>query len=477
MRLCPDTHIYIGPPGCGKTTTLICRVTELIESGVPPERIGYVSFTRQAIHEAIRRIVSRTQLPKDKFRHFRTLHSMAFYLLGCRVQDMVDQAEDSRWSKEATDCYSHLYNYHRVTGMPLEEVWATNFSPTTPGDEYQFGEWIKYYEGYKRITTKMDFTDLLLKATEKKPYMPFDWLFVDEAQDLTPSQWHLVKVLAENTDHLVIAGDPDQSIFSWAGADGDILENLEGTREVLSQSYRVPKKVHTFAERILRATGRDILYSPTPNEGMFEWCNYHEVMEMDFRGKESYYILCRNNYYLEEIAAKLYRDSIWYSRLGENHNTNLNMRKYTRLIDRYNKLLRDEQVNMDRLEADCRGASSCLRYFSDRKKPWWEAFDLWPIDRTQYLRDTVDDWDSNRVRIGTFHASKGGEADNVILLGDTTSNSHEAILRGSIPELRAMYVAVTRAKKRLVVVKSNRKQEIPWQNFINIPQDLINGLL
>lgn len=479
MRLCPNTTIYIGPPGCGKTTTLLGRVEQLLADGVPPENIGYVSFTRQAIHEAVSRIVAKTGLPRDRFGHFRTLHSMAFYLLGSRLSDMLTEKDMAAAGNpsESHEAFSHMYQYHRVTGIPLEEVWDMHYSPRIYLTRYDFLQWVNTYEAFKDASKKSDFTDLLDDVAKRKPYLPFDWLFVDEAQDLTPSQWRMVQVLAENAENLVVAGDPDQSIFTWSGADGEMLEALEGRREVLSQSYRVPKQVHVIAERILATTGRSILYRPTLEAGSVEWCSPDEPYYIDFDGKESWYILSRNNYYLQNISGHLYRSGVWYSVLGERGSHMANTLLYTRLVDKYNRYRIDDLKSPASFIRECKDHSSDIERAKENNLPWWEAFDLWPIDLLEYLKKTVGDWDSKRVKVGTFHASKGGEADNVILLGETTATIHERLLQSDIAELRALYVAVTRAKKNLYLVNSTRRSEIPWSRFINLPHDLTNGLL
>lgn len=479
MILCPSTKIYVGPPGCGKTTTLIKRVVSLLEAGVPPENIGYVSFTRQAMREAMGRIVAKTGLSRDRFPYFRTLHSMAYHLLGAsfdtivRPEEVAAGGDENTWLPEESELFSHLYNYHRVTGMSLAEVWELNYSPAFSGTEDDFLRWVAKYKTYKQVSQKLDFTDMLEEYVRKKPYLPFDWLFVDEGQDLTPTQWKMVQILAQNADNLVIAGDPDQSIFAWAGADGDMLERITGEREVLSQSYRVPKAVHIIAERILKATGREILYTPTPEAGSLEWCTGDEPYQLDYT-KDSWYILARNNYYLKNISAHLYHTGTWYSHLGATSKNAANTKQYIRLIDGYGRWLTDEQRSMPQdLETACSRPKTCKA----KGTPWPEAFDLWPVERTAYLLNTVNEWDSDRVQVGTFHAAKGGEADNVVLLGDTTYKIAESLRQGSIQELRALYVAVTRAKKRLYIVEKTRGSGISWNTFINIPQDLTNGLL
>ena len=82
---------------------------------------------------------------------------------------------------------------------------------------------IKYKEKRKII----DYTDMLVKCLEKKTFPKLRILFVDEAQDLSSLQWDMVRQMWKDTDKTYIAGDDDQAIFKWAGADVDHFISLK----------------------------------------------------------------------------------------------------------------------------------------------------------------------------------------------------------------------------------------------------------
>ena len=75
----------VGPPGTGKTKTLLDKVKLYLDTGIPLDRIGYFAFTRKAAGEARDRFLKiKTELTKKDIKYFQTLHSLAFYTLGLK---------------------------------------------------------------------------------------------------------------------------------------------------------------------------------------------------------------------------------------------------------------------------------------------------------------------------------------------------------------------------------------------------------
>ena len=83
---------FFGPPGTGKTTTLLNLVDDALANGMAANDIGYFAYTRKASHEARDRAVVRFNLDAEKdFSYFRTLHSLAFRLLGLTSSDVLSE--------------------------------------------------------------------------------------------------------------------------------------------------------------------------------------------------------------------------------------------------------------------------------------------------------------------------------------------------------------------------------------------------
>ncbi len=130
---------------------------------------------------------------------------------------------------------------------------------------------------YKQENGLLDFTDLIevthrdVAVAPKNPSV----IFADEAQDLNRMQLSLVRKWGERASYFIVAGDDDQTIFSFTGATPEAFLDPDIPKDhkiILKQSYRVPRAVHRFADDLIRRVARrqEKEYLPRPEDGCFE---------------------------------------------------------------------------------------------------------------------------------------------------------------------------------------------------------------
>ena len=106
-------------------------------------------------------------------------------------------------------------------------------------------------DNYKKAYSLKDYTDMIENFIVSELCPKYDVVFIDEAQDLSPIQWKMFDILKKNSKHVILAGDDDQAIYGWAGADVKRFQQEPAKEIVLPQSYRVPKLVQHIADNIL----------------------------------------------------------------------------------------------------------------------------------------------------------------------------------------------------------------------------------
>jgi DNA helicase II / ATP-dependent DNA helicase PcrA len=229
-----------GPPGTGKTTTLLNMVDDALESGINPVDIAFLAFTRKAANEAKERAAKRFNLdPDEELRHFRTLHSLALSKVGIRPEEVMQPSN----YRELGGVIGHRFQNvdgkdndgdifsGKINDPILSLINLARLKKTKLRDEYNnsnlYADWnlVKYVDesvtAYKEKFGLYDFTDMLSQfiANADQCCPRFKLTFLDEAQDLSPLQWDIAHILDKKSERMYCAGDDDQAIYRWAGAD------------------------------------------------------------------------------------------------------------------------------------------------------------------------------------------------------------------------------------------------------------------
>lgn len=496
-------EIVLGPPGTGKTTTLLGYVDDELRAGTHPEKIGYVSFTKRAATEAVTRACEKFSIARDDLPYFRTLHSLCFRHLGLtgadvmegkRLQefaDMVGVKIKGRWSDDGSlhgfadgDRILFMENLSRIRKVTLREQY---------GEDYDDLPWAlvdrtaRAYVEFKKHRDILDYTDMLVLFAKAHESPRLEVLFVDEAQDLSRVQWDVVRKLARYCRRVVVAGDDDQAIYRWAGADVAHFVNMAGIVKVLGQSFRVPRRVQMLADRPLRAVRNRRAKEWRAREEDGSIVHVNRPHRVDWSG-EDVLVLARNDYVLREQVEPYLRSKgivyekhgfpsvsrasveailIWerlrrgesvtgaearvvYSKLKSEHGV---ARRYKSL-----GVKDDEQVSLEILKR----SHGLLR--SDI---WHEALGGISDKERTYVLDARKHGErvasAPRVRLSTIHGAKGGQAKHVVLMSEMAHRTHDEMRRGGEEdEGRVWYVGVTRAIEQLTIVDSTTNRVPPW---------------
>jgi DNA helicase-2/ATP-dependent DNA helicase PcrA len=283
--------LIVAGAGTGKTRTLVYRVAHLIQSGINPERILLLTFTRRAAQEMLARAV---QLVGGMSRqvHGGTFHGTAHRLLrrfgpaaglsgDFTIMDQGDAADliqlsraqlgygDARKRFPRKETLHYVYSRHVNTEFPVTEILAEEF-PRFSEYEADFGRIYADFTKRKAERNLVDYDDLLvfwcllLEHLTLGPKIAalYDHVLVDEYQDTNVLQARILRALCSGHRNITVVGDDAQSIYSFRGASfRNILEfprEFQGTTMVaLEQNYRSTQPIlDTSNTLISRASER-----------------------------------------------------------------------------------------------------------------------------------------------------------------------------------------------------------------------------
>jgi len=387
--------------------------------------------------------------------------------------EVTTSLEGDEYIVRADNAILNEINIARIRGIDLR----VHYNRSKMDIEWFYFEFVeRAYRKFKEAHMLMDFTDLLERLIEQGERLPaLDVLIVDEAQDLSRLQWKLVMKLSEKADRTFIAGDDDQAVYTWSGADVESFLTCEGEVKILEQSYRVPAKVHFLANSIVKRiqNRQEKIWAPRQEQGEIKYYNQFEQVDIS---KGQWLVMASTNYMLSEMHAWIRNQGLLFERQGHR---SIAESVLTSVVG-WERLRKGQSISYDVLKQVYKNlpASSVKRGFKSLRHAdpeglydmaeltanqglltdavWHEALTKIGEDKRDYLisvlRRGAKLGDKPLIELSTIHGAKGGEADNVLLLTDLSPKFAEDYAKNADDINRLLYVAVTRTRQSLHIV-------------------------
>lgn len=346
--------MVLAGPGSGKTLTIAKRIEYLImKHKVRPEEILVITFTKYAAWEMKNRTRSICG-PSSYAVTFGTFHGIYYGILKWAYRlnqsNLLSDEEKYRilreilpgidWDQEpeADEEKDYLQELAIEIGnvknncMDIEEYEPVKYTTE------KFRKLYRTYEETKKKYRKIDFEDMLIQCRDlfmkrpdilKKWQEKFQYILVDEFQDVNQAQYDVVRMLAAPQDNLFVVGDDDQSVYGFRGAKPGIMmefmKDYPKARQILLDvNYRSSGYIVKGA---LRVIGNNKIRFEKKIEAFRKPDETVHVQEVKDPGQEAEYVLERIREYREK--------GVSYTEMAVLYRTNVDARAMSELMTEY----------------------------------------------------------------------------------------------------------------------------------------------
>lgn len=361
VRTVDGSLLILAGAGSGKTKVLTTRIAYLIEQGISPESILAITFTNKAAKEMKERLTSLIGSIAYNMQ-ISTFHALGlviikqnYDLLGYKNNFTIIDSDDSltliKKILKDLGLDPKIYNpkaiKNRISGAKNELIEYNEY------EKYVNSEFeevvLKVYKRYQqrlKANNSFDFDDLLIMPIKlfkenpkilQKYQQKYKYILVDEYQDTNEAQYILIKLISAKYQNICAVGDPDQTIFSWRGANYKNILNFEkdykNTKIVkLEKNYRSTQNILNAANDIIEnntsrkekklwtdsMVGSKIKYHQATDEKDEASYVVNEIKKLISQGfdKDEIAILYRTNAQSRNIEEALLRENVPYKIIG-----------------------------------------------------------------------------------------------------------------------------------------------------------------
>ena len=275
--------LILAGAGSGKTRVVTHKIAYLIkEKGVFPGNVLAITFTNKAANEMKERVGQLLNTNVEGM-WMGTFHSVCVRILrrnidkigysrSFSIYDRDDQItlirECMKEKNLSKDMYKEAGVLAQISNLKDSMIEPDSFINENYNNLYKrnIGELYALYQKKLRQYNALDFDDLIIKTVQllksnddilEYYQKQFKYVFVDEYQDTNKAQYLLTKLLSGGYNNICVVGDPDQSVYSWRGADISNIIDFEkdykgGTTILLEQNYRSTENILNLANKVIK---------------------------------------------------------------------------------------------------------------------------------------------------------------------------------------------------------------------------------
>jgi len=272
--------LVLAGAGSGKTRVLTTRLAYLCHTGIRPRNILAITFTNKAAREMKERV--ERLIPGFTGQWIQTFHATCYRILRQEIDrlgysrdfSIVDEAEQRALVKECLqdlneyrikpEVIAYFINQAKNSLASEKKDLGSSTLPVNLREVYQKA--FRLYQARLKVMNGLDFEDLILLTIrlfrENEDVLGkyrdrFKYIMIDEYQDTNYAQYVLSHTLAQEHRNLFIVGDPDQSIYSWRGAEPENIKRFlrdypEARIIKLEKNYRSTKVILDAANAVIR---------------------------------------------------------------------------------------------------------------------------------------------------------------------------------------------------------------------------------